>query len=107
MVTGALAVSTGPFLLLLAQDPLTLAVAAASLGFGIGLLLTQSFALIGSTAPVDRVASLSGIMFVLKMIGSAFGSQVALSRAGSGHTTGPLIVPLTMALAMMCVAGLG
>src|SRR3546814_4445078 len=61
-------------------------IAMGTLGFGIGLLLTQSFDLVGSTVAPHRVASIGSLIYVLKMVGAALGGQAAIAFIGPAPT---------------------
>jgi MFS family permease len=110
MMAGALAVMAAPLILMATRDMGAVALAAGCLGLGVGLLLTQSFDLVGTTVPIARVASSSSLMFVLKMVGSAFGSQISLAVLGARPSDAAIVQASglsALALAMSAIAALG
>lgn len=104
MSIGSLVAIAGPVLLLVSRDVTTIGIATGALGFGIGLLLTQSFDLVGTALPVERVASLSSLIFVIKMIGSAFGGQISMSLVGSAPSSAGFADALTLAVVAMAIS---
>src|SRR3546814_19009388 len=70
----------GPALLLVSGGGiLMVGLAMGTLGFGIGLLLTQSFDLVGSTVAPHLVVSIGSFIYVLKMVGPARGWHGAIA----------------------------
>ncbi|MGW6461595.1 MFS transporter [Streptomyces sp. NPDC055078] len=54
----------------------TLAVASGIAGLGVGVGFTQAINLLVTTVPAERVASLSGFVFVVKGLGGILGAQL-------------------------------
>lgn len=104
MVVGSLIAVAGPVLLIAAWNIAVVGFAMGILGFGIALLLTQSFDLVGTAAPAKSVASLSGLVFVLKMIGSALGGQTSTSLVGVEPSEAGFTVALMLAALGMVVS---
>jgi dipeptide/tripeptide permease len=87
------------------------AISAALLGIGIGILVTQTFDLIGEGLPADRVATFSALAYVLRMVGNAFGGLVIGIIAGSpggdafkwglGAATVSMLIPLLASFALV------
>ena len=84
LFAASLVAVAGPALLLVSGGGgiLMVGIAMGTLGFGIGLLLTQSFDLVGSTVAPHRVASIGSLIYVLKMVGAALGGQAAIAFIG-------------------------
>ncbi|MGW6461033.1 MFS transporter [Streptomyces sp. NPDC055078] len=57
--------------------PWMLALCSALAGIGIGIGFTQAMNILIASVPAERVASLSGFVFVVKGLGGTLGSQVA------------------------------
>lgn len=58
------------------SDIVILAVGSGLVGVAVGLGLTQGVNIIALTLPADRVASVSGVAYVLRSVGAAVGAQV-------------------------------
>jgi MFS family permease len=96
----------GPLTLAFASNIWMVAAATGALGFGIGLVITQSFDLVGAIAPPDRVASMGGLVYVLKMIGAAVGGQVTVSFVGAEPSAQGFFTGFAIATAAMVLAAL-
>lgn len=87
------------------------AISAGLLGIGIGVLVTQTFDLIGAGLPADRVATFSALAYVLRMVGNAFGGLVlgiiAGSAVGNAFTWGlaaaasAMLIPTLASMALL------
>ncbi len=106
MSVGSLIAVAAPALLLVASDVMMVGVAMGALGLGIGLIITQSFDLVGSTVPQDRVASMSSLIYVLKMVGASLGGQASTSLIGTVPSSENFSHALLLALAVMAASAL-
>lgn len=106
MTLGSVFAVLAPLTLAFASNIWIVAVATGALGFGIGLIMTQTFDLVGSIAPPDRVASIGGLVYVLKMIGAAIGAQVTVSFVHAGSNTQGFLMGFVVATVAMLIAAL-
>lgn len=84
MAMSCVALAGSCALLLLArQQPVTLVFAAALMGLGLGCGLTQAMNSIATIVPAARVASVAGLVFVVKSVGGTLGGQVSGSVLAS------------------------
>src|SRR3546814_13690471 len=98
LFAASLVAVAGPALLLVSGGGiLMVGIAMGTLGFGIGLLLTQSFDLVGSTVAPHRVASIGSLIYVLKMVGAALGGQAAIAFIGPAPTAANFAPAYTLA----------
>jgi hypothetical protein len=104
MALGSLFALLGPAAIAFASHIWMVAAGTAALGLGIGLIITQSFDLVGSVAPRERVASIGGLVYVLKMIGAAVGGQVAVSFVGAGPNPQGFLGGFSIATIAMLIA---
>lgn len=79
---------------------------------GLGLLLTQTFDLLAVWLRAERVASVSGFILVLKIVGAALGGQFAASTMellppGRGFTVVLLVATLMICISIPVSMGLG
>lgn len=77
LLIGSAVLILAPLLALSSMSLIGLGAAAALLGFGVGMVVTQSFDLLGLSLPPDHVASLGGFIYVLRMVGNAVGGLVS------------------------------
>ncbi|MGW4033971.1 MFS transporter [Streptomyces sp. NPDC004838] len=61
------------------QGAAALAVSSGLMGIGIGWGLTQAMNTVATEIPVERVASVTGLAFVLKSVGGTLGGQISAS----------------------------
>lgn len=83
LLVGSAFLLLAPLVAMLGSSLAGFAFSAALLGIGIGILVTQTFDLIGEGLPADRVATFSALAYVLRMVGNAFGGLVIGIIAGS------------------------
>ncbi|MFI9382005.1 MFS transporter [Kutzneria sp. NPDC052558] len=85
MIVAAAATLTSTVLLLMASgNGVLLAVSATVAGLGIGLGMTQAMNLVVVSVPEERIASVSGLGWVLRSVGGTIGGQLSGSLlAGS------------------------
>ncbi|MYS82790.1 MFS transporter [Embleya scabrispora] len=89
MVLGTGALAGASAVLLGAGEPWVIFVATAVAGAGTGLGMTQAMNIVVATVPVERTASLTGVIFVIKAVGGALGAQVGASVLAAGGTPIP------------------
>ncbi|TKG70559.1 MFS transporter [Prauserella endophytica] len=77
VLAGVLFLVAGLVMLAGRSDAVVLAVGAGLVGVAVGLGLTQGVNIIALTLPADRVASVSGVAYVLRAVGQAVGAQLA------------------------------
>jgi MFS family permease len=78
MITAATATFTSAALLLTASgNALLLAVSATVAGMGIGLGMTQAMNLVVVSVPEERIASVTGLGWVLRSVGGTLGGQLS------------------------------
>jgi MFS family permease len=106
MIIGSIFATASPLTLAVAPNIWIVAAATAALGFGIGLILTQTFDLVGSIVPPERVASIGGLVYVLKMIGAAVGGQVTIAFVHVDGGAQGLPMGFVVAAAAMLIAAL-
>jgi MFS family permease len=106
MTVASIFAVAGPLTLAFASNIWMVAAATGALGFGIGLVITQSFDLVGAIAPPDRVASMGGLVYVLKMIGAAIGGQVTVSFVGAEPSAQGFFTGFAIATTAMLFAAL-
>jgi hypothetical protein len=106
MIIGSVFATSAPMTLAVAPNIWIVAVATAALGFGIGLILTQTFDLVGSIVPPERVASIGGLVYVLKMIGAAIGGQVTISFVHADAGAQGFLTGFAVAAAAMLIAAI-
>lgn len=104
MAIGSIAAVAGPGLLSVGGNLTVLAFATGVLGFGIGMLVTQSFDLVGSTVPQHQVGSVGSLVFVLKMVGAALGGQAAVGLMGVVPSAAGFQRATALAVAVMFVS---
>ncbi|GAA4237843.1 MFS transporter [Actinomadura meridiana] len=101
--TGALAVSSA---LLLGSAQLWLIfLATGFVGVGIGLGLTQAMNIVVASVPSERLASVSGITFVMKAIGGSLGGQIAAALLAASGAPRPTWVDFRLAFLVFAAAG--
>jgi len=106
MIVGSVFATLAPLTLAFAPNIWIVAVATGALGFGIGMILTQTFDLVGSIVPPDRVASIGGLVYVLKMIGAAVGGQVTISFVHVEADAQSFLTGFVIATGAMLIAAL-
>lgn len=108
LFSASLVAVAGPALLLVSGGSgiVVVGIAMGALGFGIGLLLTQSFDLVGSTVAPERVASIGSLVYVLKMVGAALGGQAAIAFIGPAPTATNFVQAFILAAAAMAGSAL-
>ncbi|WP_165436238.1 MFS transporter [Amycolatopsis suaedae] len=77
VLSGVLFLGAGLVMMGGRADAVVLAAGAGMVGVAVGAGLTQGVNIIALTLPADRVASVSGVAYVLRSVGSAVGAQVA------------------------------
>lgn len=84
MVLSCLPIVASSAILFLARhDGTVLALASALAGLGIGVGLTQAMNIVASSVPIERLASASGFLLVLRQVGGTLGAQVSGSVLAS------------------------
>lgn len=106
MMLGSVFATLAPLTLAFASEIWIVAMATGALGFGIGMILTQTFDLVGAIVPPDRVASIGGLVYVLKMIGAAIGGQVTISFVHVAAGMQSFLTGFTIAAGAMLIAAL-
>ncbi|WP_405793465.1 MFS transporter [Streptomyces sp. NBC_01506] len=74
------------------QGSVPLAMSSALMGIGIGWGMTQAMNTVAAEISVERVASVTGLAFVLKSVGGTLGAQVSASVL-AGHPLPDLALP--------------
>jgi MFS family permease len=102
-LVAAMLANSSAFLLLFVGNGSFIAIlgAAALVGAGGGVALTQAMNVVTLTSPADRIAGFSGLAFVVKAVGGTLGVQLSGSIMASGSEGGTLELPafgLTMAM---------
>lgn len=77
VLSGVLFLGAGLVMVGGRSNAVVLAAGAGLVGVAVGFGLTQGVNIIALTLPADRVASVSGVAYVLRSVGSAVGAQVA------------------------------
>lgn len=77
VLSGALLLAAGLIMVTGRSSAFILAVGAGLVGVAIGTGLTQGVNIIALTLPADRVASVTGLAYVLRAVGNAVGAQLA------------------------------
>ncbi|MBB4685734.1 MFS transporter [Amycolatopsis jiangsuensis] len=89
MILSCLPVVASSAILFLARhDAAVLALASGLAGLGIGIGLTQAMNIVSSSVPVERLASASGFLLVLRQVGGTLGAQVSGSVLAGGLIEG-------------------
>lgn len=88
LLLGSFFLVLAPLVALIKPSLVGLATSTGLLGIGIGMVITQSFDLIGDALPADRVATFSALAFVLRMVGNAFGGLALAVIASSAISDG-------------------
>lgn len=76
LISGVLTAASGAIMLGGQHNGATLAVAAGVLGVATGIGLTQGVNIIALSLPPERVASVTGVSYVIRSVGGAVGAQV-------------------------------
>jgi MFS family permease len=102
-LVAAMLANSSAFVLLFVGNSSFIAIlgAAALVGAGGGVALTQAMNVVTLTSPADRISGFSGLAFVVKAVGGTLGVQLSGSIMTSGSEGGTLEVPafgLTMAM---------
>ncbi|MGH3587203.1 MAG: MFS transporter, partial [Pseudonocardia sp.] len=101
--TGALAVSSA--LLLGSAQLWVIFLATGLVGVGIGLGLTQAMNIVVASVPGERLASVSGITFVMKAVGGSLGGQIAAALLAASGAPMPTWGDFRLAFLVFAAAG--
>ena len=109
LLLGSISLLLAPLVALESSLP-SFAISAGVLGVGIGITVTQTFDLIGTGLPADRVATFSALAYVLRMVGNAFGGLVigviAGSALGNASTWGLAVAAFAMLIPLLASVAL-
>lgn len=103
MFLGAAGLTAGGLTLLFVDGaPWTPYLSAALIGLGVGFGFTQSLNTIVTVVPSERVASVSGVVYVVRSIGGVVGGQVAAAIFSAGQA-GPGVPSWAAVLATVLI----
>jgi MFS family permease len=77
VAAGLVLVVSAALLLFASSNFVILLISSTLLGVGIGLGMTQSMNLVVASVPPERIASVSGLTYVLRSVGGTIGGQIA------------------------------
>ena len=112
VLTGSTLIAAGTGLLVVTHTVPAILAGTVLGSVGLGLLLTQTFDLLAIWIEADRVASVSGFVLVLKIIGAALGGQLAgnlmeLLPPVTGFRTTIIIATPVIVASLPAAIGLG
>ncbi|HEX3780408.1 MAG TPA: MFS transporter [Pseudonocardiaceae bacterium] len=77
VVASVVTVASVAIMLLASHQPAILVTSSLLGGLGIGLGMTQAMNLVVAVVPADRVASVGGLLYVLRSVGGTLGGQIS------------------------------
>ncbi|WP_199564977.1 MFS transporter [Spongiactinospora rosea] len=105
MLVATAALATSSASLLGAMQLWVLFLATGLVGVGIGLGLTQAMNIVAASVPSERLASVSGITFVMKAVGGSLGGQIAAALLAVSGAPLPTWGDFSFAFVVFAVVG--